>query len=255
MTLRETFDRLRKRGEMALMPYVMAGYPTLEGSLDVLSLVAVSGADMIEIGVPFSDAVADGVTIESAAHHALVGGFRLPQFIKRLCGTELACPTILMSYLNPLLAYGRDRLFDDLVRAGIRGLIVPDLLPEDADDWLAASRARGIAMAFLVAPTSTDERIRQIASVSDGFIYAVSVMGTTGARADLDERLPAYLGRLKRLTDKPVAVGFGISRPDHVRTLRGLADGAVIGSRLVEAIRAEEDVAALIQSFKLATRG
>lgn len=255
MTLRDTFTRLRTRGEMALMPYVMAGYPTLDRSLEILVKVAGSGADVIELGVPFSDSVADGVTIEAAGHAALANGYRLGPFLERLRHLKLDCPTVLMSYLNPLLAYGRDRLLDDAAQANVVGLIVPDLLPEDAGDWKAACNARGIVPVFLVAPTSTDERIRRIAAESDGFIYAVSVLGTTGARAELDDRLPDYLRRLRRCTDKPLAVGFGISRPEHVRSLHGLADGAVIGSRLVEAVRAGDDVAELIRSFKLATRG
>jgi tryptophan synthase alpha chain len=254
MTIGETFDRLRHRGELAVVPYVMAGYPTAERSLEILSAVAAAGADVMEIGVPFSDPVADGVTIEAAGHAALRAGFRLGPFLERLKGVRLGRPVALMSYLNPLLAYGRDRLLADLAAAGVSGLIVPDLPPEEADEWRAACRACGIDTIFLVAPTSTDDRILRIAAASEGFVYAVSLAGTTGARAGQDPGLPAYLARLRRLTDKPIAVGFGISQPEHVRGLRGLADGAVIGSRLVDAIRDGEDIAGLVRSLKLASR-
>lgn len=254
MTIAQTFRHLRERDELALMPYIMAGFPSLQQSIETLQTVANSGADLIEIGVPFSDPVADGVTIQAASHAALEAGFRLRHLLHALRDIRLPCPAALMSYLNPLLAYGRDALLTDLHRAGMSGLIVPDLPPDEADDWLAPARSHGVAMTFLVAPTSTDERIHRIAERTDGFIYAVSLIGVTGARTTLDGSLPAYLQRIKRLTDKPIAVGFGISQPEHVRALHGQADGAVIGSRLVQAIQENEDVARLIRSFKQATR-
>jgi tryptophan synthase alpha chain len=166
----------------------------------------------------------------------------------------LACPAVLMSYLNPLLAYGRETLLADLRRAGLAGLIVPDLPLEEASEWLAESRANQLALVFLVAPTSDDERIRRIAQETDGFIYAVSVAGTTGVRDEANPQLTSYLTRSRRITDKPLAVGFGISKPEHIRALRGHADGAVIGSRLVQAIERGENMTDLMRSFKEATR-
>jgi tryptophan synthase alpha chain len=254
MTLAETFARLRKRRELALMPYVMAGYPDLPRSLEFMRQIAQAGADVLEVGVPFSDPVADGVTIQSASQIALDSGFRLRDLLAALAAKPLACPAVLMSYLNPLLAYGRGTLLDDLRRAGLTGLIVPDLPLEEAHDWLTEARAKQVSVIFLVAPTSNDERLHRIAKESDGFIYAVSVAGTTGVRDSADAGLSDYLARIRRVTDKPVAVGFGISKPEHVRALHGLADGAVIGSRLVQAIERNEDLTALMQSFKHATR-
>jgi tryptophan synthase alpha chain len=254
MTIAAMFARLRQRKELALMPYVMAGYPTLPRSLEIMRLVAENGADLIEIGVPFSDPVADGVTIQAASQVALDCGFRLHDLLSALSKQLLVCPAVLMSYLNPLLAYGRESLMNELRRAGITGLIIPDLPIEESGDWLAAARISGLSIIFLVAPTSCDERIRRIAAQSDGFIYAVSVSGTTGVRDQANSQLPEYLGRIRRSTDKPVAVGFGISKPDHMGTLRGAADGAIIGSRLVQAIDRNEDLAALMRLFKEATR-
>jgi tryptophan synthase alpha chain len=254
MTIAETFARLRERQELALMPYVMAGYPILDRSVEIMREVARSGADLLEIGVPFSDPVADGVTIQAASQVALNSGFRLRDLLMALIDEPLACPAVLMSYLNPLLAYGRARLLADLRRAGLAGLIVPDLPLEEAGEWLAEARANQLSLVFLVAPTSDDERIRRIARESDGFIYAVSVAGTTGVRDEANPQLTSYLARLRRITDKPLAVGFGISKPAHIRALCGQADGAVIGSRLVQAIERGEDMITLMKTLKQATR-
>jgi tryptophan synthase alpha chain len=254
MTIADTFARLRERHEMALMPYVMAGYPNLPRSLDIMREVTENGADLLEIGVPFSDPVADGVTIQAASQVALDGGFRLKELLTALTQQSLPCPAVLMSYLNPLHAFGRDPLMDALVDSKIAGLIVPDLPLEEADDWLVAARERRLALVFLVAPTSSDERIRRIAAQSDGFIYAVSVAGTTGVRDRADTGLTGYLTRIRRITDKPIAVGFGISNPEQVRALRGMADGAIVGSRLGQAIERGEDLLSLVQSLKIATR-
>src|SRR5262249_35345358 len=153
-----------------------------------------SGADIIEIGVPFSDPVADGITIEAASQAALEAGFCLSRFLERLGDVKLKCPAVLMSYLNPLLAYG-DSLFRDLRPAGICGLIVPDLPLEEADDWRSVAETHAIDLIFLVAPTSTDQRVKRIAGATRGFLYAVSVAGTTGIRAELDKNLPEFLDR------------------------------------------------------------
>src|SRR5262249_31807317 len=156
-----------------------------------------AGADLMEIGVPFSDPVADGATIQAASQAALDAGFRLRDLLGALREEPLSCPALLMSYLNPLLAYGRDELLAEPPQAGIAGLIVPDLPVDEAGDWLDAAKSHRLTLVFLVAPTSSDERIRRIAKASDGFIYAVSLAGTTGARAELDPGLPAYLDRIR----------------------------------------------------------
>jgi tryptophan synthase alpha chain len=254
MTLGKTFETLRARGEMAFMPYQTAGFPTLEQSLQNLGLLAGVGADLLEIGIPYSDPIADGPTIQYASQVALQGGVRLRTALAALRETALPCPLVLMSYINPLLAYGLPRLFADLRAAHITGLIVPDLPLEEAEEWLTLGRQHDVSLVFLLAPTSTDARIGKVAEHTDSFIYAVALTGTTGARPELSATLPAFLGRIRAVTDKPIVVGFGIAAPEHVRALQGLADGVVVASRLIDAIRRNEEWAGLARSLKQATR-
>jgi tryptophan synthase alpha chain len=254
MTLSEAFRTLRGRGELAFMPYQTAGFPTLEASLENLRRLAAHGADLLEIGIPFSDPIADGPTIQHSSQVALANGVRLRAILAALRRIELPCPLVAMSYLNPLMAYGREKLFADLQAARVSGLIVPDLALEEADEWLAAARARGVSIVFLVAPTSTDERMRRAAGLTDDFIYAVSLTGTTGARSALHAGLPEFLRRIRAVCDKPVVVGFGISAPEHVRALRGQADGVVVASRIIDAIRRGDEWTGLVESLKAATR-
>jgi tryptophan synthase alpha chain len=251
--IRRTFDRLRERDEMALVPYLVAGYPTLDESLSQLQRIAASGADLVELGVPFSDPIADGPTIQQAAVRALQGGARLSRILQGIDRLRLPVPVILMSYLNPLLAHGRDEVLADMEAVGVSGLIVPDLPLEEATPWRESARRHGIDLVLLIAPTTSDERAREIAARSDGFVYYVSVTGTTGARESLSPQLLPSLSRLRERIDTPLAVGFGISEPEQVRSLRGRADGAVVGSRIVEAIRQGEDVADLVNRLKQAT--
>ncbi|MCP3980700.1 MAG: tryptophan synthase subunit alpha [bacterium] len=248
------FAELAARGETALMPYLTAGYPSLDRSLELLREVADNGADLIELGLPFSDPIADGPTIQYASHCALQNGTRLADVLQGVSGLDLGVPLILMSYLNPLLAHGRDALPADLAAVGISGLIVPDLTIDESAEWEHETGDRGVDLVQLVAPTSSAERMERIASRSRGFVYYVSVAGTTGARRDLPPDLAASLETLKRATATPVAVGFGISSPDHVRRLYGKADGAVVGSRVIEAIRDGENVGQLIRQLKEATK-
>ena len=240
MTLRETFDRLRRRDELAFMPYQTAGFPTLGESLKNLQLLAQHGADLLELGIPFSDPMADGPTIQHSSQVALENGVRLRDVLAALQPIELPCPLVMMSYLNPLLAYGRERLLADMQAARVTGLIVPDLALEEAEAWHSAARPHGVSLVFLLAPTSTDARIARIAELTDGFIYAVSLTGTTGARDALHAGLPRFLDRIRAITDKPIVVGFGISTPEHVRALHGQADGVVVASRIIDAIRRGE---------------
>lgn len=253
MTLCETFDKLRSRDRLAFMPYQTAGFPTLDESLQNLRTLAECGADLLEIGIPFSDPIADGPTIQYSSQVALQSGVRLKTILAALKQSELPCPLVMMSYLNPLMAYGRRQLFVDMQAANIHGLIVPDLALEEADEWLGAARQRGVSMVFLLAPTSTDQRIARTAELTSSFIYAVSLTGTTGARAALYAGLPDFLNRIRAITDKPVVVGFGISAPEHIRALRGLADGVVVASRIIDAIRHGEEWTELVESLKAAT--
>jgi tryptophan synthase alpha chain len=254
MTLRDTFQTLRARNEMAFMPYQTAGFPTLDASLKNLGRLAEHGADLLEIGIPFSDPIADGPTIQYSSHVALENGVRLKDVIVALRQLDFPCPLVMMSYLNPLIAYGRERLFADLEAARVDGLIIPDLALEEADEWLGKARPHGISMIFLLAPTSTDERIARAAELTDGFLYAVSLTGTTGARHSLAAGLPEFLSRIRAMTDRPIVVGFGISSPEHVRALRGHADGVVVASRIIDAIRAGDEWTGLVKSLKAATR-
>ncbi|HXV75081.1 MAG TPA: tryptophan synthase subunit alpha, partial [Candidatus Polarisedimenticolaceae bacterium] len=213
------------------------------------------GADVVEVGVPFSDPVADGPVIQRAAHDALAGGTRLRRILDALESDRPPGPVVLMSYLNPLLALGRQLAAERIGRAGVSGLIVPDLPADEARPWLESTRLHGIELIPLVAPTSDERRIASVLACSDGLLYYVSVTGTTGVRRELDAGLPDALDRLRRSTGRPVAAGFGISTPEHVQRLRRHCDGVVVGSRIVEAIRRDEDLAELIGRLKEATRG
>ncbi|MCH7838881.1 MAG: tryptophan synthase subunit alpha [Planctomycetes bacterium] len=254
MKIDETFARLRQRRETALIPYVTGGYPTLDDSMEHLGVMASHGADLLEVGVPFSDPIADGPTIQHASETALAEGVTLDGILTALGQVKIEQPIVLMSYLNPLLAYGRNRLFSAVQKARISGVIVPDLPVEEADDWRLAAQAADVSLIGLAAPTSTDERIRAIVRQCSGFLYCVSLTGTTGMRADLAPELDGWLARIKRYTDLPLAVGFGISKPEHIRALYGKADGVIVGSRIIDAIRRGEDLAGLIQTLKEATR-
>ncbi len=248
------FESLRQRGEAALIAYVVAGFPTIEQSMESIATVAEAGADIIEVGVPFSDPVADGPTIQRASHAALQAGATLDGILDALARSRPAVPLSLMSYLNPLMAIGRERLLDRLGEIGVAGLIVPDLPLEESAGWSASARERGIALTLLAAPTSDLERTRAIARSTEGFLYYVSLTGITGARRELPADLVRSLGRVRSQTPRPVAVGFGISRPSQIRNLRGHCDGVVVGSRLVQAIEDGEDLAALVRTLKAATR-
>lgn len=247
------FAALRERRELALIPYLTAGFPTLERWTEDLGRVADAGADLVEVGIPFSDPIADGPTIQHASHAALQAGATLRGILAVLERTAARVPRIVMSYLNPLLALG-DGLFAALRASRVAGLIVPDLPADESDAWCEAGARQGVCLIQLAAPTSTQARLRLIAQRSRGFLYAVSLTGTTGARSELPPELPDFLARIRAVTDTPVAVGFGISRPEQVRALRGRADGVVVGSRLVDAIRAGEDLGELVRNLKEATR-
>ncbi len=247
------FETTRARREIALIPYVTAGYPSLEASLDFIAQAGHAGADAIEIGFPFSDPTADGPTIQFASHQALEGGFKTRAFLEALGAAAHSCPLILMTYVNPLLSLG-PAAFPTLAKAGFCAAVIPDLAEDEALSMSEVAAAVGIDLVLLVAPTSSDERLRLIGSRSRGFVYAVSVVGTTGARRDADPALPEFLGRIRAHTPLPVVAGFGLSHPSHVEAITDHADGAIVGSRLVDAIRQGEDFAALIRSFKQATR-
>jgi tryptophan synthase alpha chain len=257
-----TFERLRREGEAALVPYLTVGYPSLEVTRELVPLLARQGADLIELGVPFSDPVADGATIQRAAHGALEQGTTLDDClaVAAEARAESDVPLLFMGYYNPIHSYGLERFAADCARAGVDGLIVPDLPPEEAGDLLAACRGAGIDLIFLVAPTSTEERLSMIARVACGFVYCVSLTGVTGARTQVGEGIEELIARVRKHTPLPVVVGFGISTPEHVARVAQYANGAVVGSALINRIESLErgtvaqGVAQYIAELKAATR-
>jgi len=253
MTLASVFAATRARNEIALIPYVTAGYPSIPASLDFMDQAEAAGADALEIGLPFSDPVADGPTIQFASHQALESGFKTRVFLEALAARRRSCPLILMTYLNPLLALGPNA-FPTLAASGLSAVVIPDLPGEEAASMSGEAARAGIDMVLLVAPTSPEERLRRIGAASRGFVYVVGVVGTTGARREADPALPPILDRARRVTALPLVAGFGLSDPSHLQAITAHADGAIVGSRLVDAIRQGEDFAALIRSFKQATR-
>lgn len=235
----ETFARLQAQGRVALMPYLMAGYPERESAVELAPALQAAGADLFELGVPFSDPLADGATIQRASERALANGIRLRDVLEQVAvmrASGVTAPLVLMGYYNPFLQYGLERLARDAAAAGVDGLIIPDLPPEEAEPAHAACRAAGLDLVFFVAPTTPDERIAQIARLASGFIYCVSLTGVTGARAALWEGLPAFLQRVRRHTSVPLVVGFGISSAAHVAEVGRVAAGAIVASALINAI-------------------
>ena len=232
------FARAQAEARVAFLPYFCIGYPSYAESLRAIESVAALGADGFEIGMPFSDPIADGPTIQAATQIALEQGVSVRKCldaVRALREKGISQPMLMMSYANPLVAYGVDRFVVDARAAGADGLIVPDLPPEEAE-LIAESCAReGLALVFFSAPTSNDKRIELAAAKATGFIYVVSLTGITGARKELPSHLTDYVARLRAKTDKKLVLGFGISTPAHARQLRGLTDGFIVASALIRA--------------------
>lgn len=231
-------SRFRSSGTGLLVGYLPIGYPDLATSIDAAVTLTRHGVDVLELGLPYSDPVLDGPTIQAATTRALAAGFRLRHAFEALREITAASdvPALCMTYVNPVVAYGVQRFADDLRAAGGAGLITPDLVPDEAGEWLAASDAAELDRVFLAAPTSSDDRLRRAAELSRGFVYVVSTMGITGARTDVDAAARTLTGRLRAVTDGPLAVGIGISTGAQVREVLGYADGAIVGSALVTAL-------------------
>jgi len=233
--------RFRERadaGELGLVAYITAGDPSLAASEKIVLAAAEAGADVIELGVPFSDPVADGPTIQRASERALRSGTTLAGVIElvRKLRASTQVPLILFTYFNPVLQMGVEKFAEAASAAGADGVLVTDLTPEEANDYWKALHARGLDTIFLAAPTSTDERVAMIAECSSGFLYLISRTGVTGERESMPEDLPSLARRVRRATKLPLAVGFGISLPEHVSVLGGIADAAVVGSALMAEI-------------------
>lgn len=237
-------------GQVALVPYITAGFPDKDAFIDTLRKVA-SVAAVVEVGVPFSDPMADGVTIQRASHEAIANGVSLHWILQELTGAgDLGTPIVLMSYLNPLLAYGFEKLVRDCIPAGVCGFIVPDLPLEESDEFREVMGTQGIALIQLVSPATPDERMGRLCAASRGFVYAVTIKGVTGGAKALPPEVPAYLDQVKSHTDLPVCAGFGVRRAEQVKDLGAHADGVVVGSALVEQLEAGNDPEKFLRSLR-----
>jgi tryptophan synthase alpha chain len=220
----------------ALIPYVTMGYPSIEATLEVVPLLAQNGADIVELGIPFSDPLADGVTIQRSSYNALQKGVSTQiclETAKRLRG-KVDVPLVFMTYYNPVFHYGLEQFCKACVGAGIDGLIIPDLPPQEGADLEAIAKSKDLDLIYLLAPTSPPERIRLVGQRSRGFIYLVSVTGVTGARDKLPTDLAAFVARVKKIARQPLCVGFGISTPQQAKQVAAIADGVIVGSRIIQ---------------------
>ncbi len=255
--IEQVFEDLRKTGGKALIPYIMAGDPSLEATKKFVADLEKSGADIIEIGVPFSDPLADGPTIQRAAERSLQQGTTLKKVLGLVREIRQSCriPLILMTYFNPVFKLGVKRFIREAVRSGVDGVIIPDLIPEEAGELTGIAGRYGLDTVFLLAPTSTKERIRRVAGVSTGFIYYVSITGITGSKLSMDKAMKDTLDSVKRVSGKPVAVGFGISNPEEASRVARLADGVIIGSAIVKIIAEGRDIKRFVKSIRKAVQG
>jgi tryptophan synthase alpha chain len=247
-----TFEQLRLAGRTALMPYLTMGYPERESALELVPALVEGGADLIELGVPFSDPLADGATIQAASQQALANGMTLRACLEqaaKLRGVGLEVPLVLMGYWNPVFQIGPREFARRAKESGIDGVIVPDLPPEEAEEAEEALRAEEIDLIYLLAPTSGEDRARLVAERTRGFLYLVSLTGVTGARDSLAQGLQAFVERVRPVARVPLAVGFGISTPAQAAAVARLADGVIVGSALIRAIAESSKPAASAHDF------
>jgi tryptophan synthase alpha chain len=233
-----------KSGRKALIPYVTVGYPSVEATLKIVPMLARNGADIIELGVPFSDPLADGVTIQHASFEALRNGVTTETCLD-IAGKlrkQIETPLVFMSYFNPIYKYGTDRFCSDCATAGVDGLIIPDLPPEEGGKLELPASNNGVDIIYLLAPTSTPTRVKQVAQHSRGFIYLVSVAGVTGARTALPETLTKFVSGVRRVTKKPLCVGFGISTAEQASRVAKIADGVIVGSKIIQLMELDKSL-------------
>ena len=240
----QVFKKLKQTGGKALIPYIMAGDPSLDAAGRFVAQLKEAGADIIELGVPFSDPLADGPTIQKAHERALQKGVTLRKVIAlvREIRQTSEIPLILMTYFNPVFKFGIDAFVKEVVSAGVDGVIIPDLIPDEAHDFITIARKHKLDTIFLLAPTSTLERIKRIVKASTGFIYYVSITGITGAKLSIGDPMKDTLELIKNNTNKPVAVGFGISTPEEAAEISKIADGVIVGSAIVKLIAEDKDI-------------
>ncbi len=255
------FAELKDRGEKGLILYVTAGDPSIEHLPQIIECLVEGGADLIEIGLPYSDPIADGPVIQSSTQRALESGVTPQKILKKLSEQNFAVPLVLMGYYNTVLRIGLEEAARGFSAAGLSGTILSDLTLEESLNWCEVSRAHHLDNIFLAAPTSTDSRLDQIVSKASGFVYAVSRTGVTGAANEVPREAKELVARLKARTELPIAVGFGVSTVEHVRMIADVADGVVIGSWLVDLLHREwkdgkgaDQIAERIRSLKSATR-
>jgi len=239
--LADTFAAARNEGRAVLVGYLPAGYPTVEGGIEAIRAMVEAGVDAVEIGLPYSDPTIDGPAVQEAVDAALRGGVTTADVLRTVeAVADTGAPTLVMTYWNPVERYGVERFAADLAAAGGAGTITPDLPPEEAGPWLAAAARHDLDPVFLVAPSSTDERIRLVTSITGGFVYAASLMGVTGVRQSVGAGAEGLVKRVRSATDLPVAVGLGVRDGDQAATVAAFADGVIVGSALVGTLLAAE---------------
>jgi tryptophan synthase alpha chain len=235
----------KQPGHTALIPYVTVGYPSIEATLKVVPLLVSSGCDIVELGIPFSDPLADGVTIQQASFRALKNGItpKICLKVAKELSQKVNIPLVFMTYFNPVFSFGLEEFCNACAESGIDGLIIPDLTPEEGSGLETIALKRGLDLIYLLAPTSTEARVRLVAERSQGFIYLVSVTGVTGTRDRLPSDLESFVTRVRQAVSKPLCVGFGISTPEQASQVGRVADGVIVGSRIVQLMEADESMA------------
>ncbi len=262
--LTDNFKQLNARGEQALICFVTAGDPDVDRTVELAAAMYDAGVDALELGIPFSDPLADGPSIQASSQRALDSGMtahKAMECARRIHARVPHLPLVLMTYYNPVLRYGMDKFAHDAATSGVDGVIITDLTPEEASAWQQNAAANNLATIYLLAPTSTDERVASVCKSCSGFVYCVSRTGVTGARQDVPHDLRDTLSRIRKHTNLPLAVGFGVSSPEHVAAISAFADGVVVGSSLVDLIHNNRDNPSLLEiaaeycaSLKGATR-
>ncbi len=242
MRLDEAFGKARADGRSALIGYLPAGYPSLDGGIAAMRAMVDAGVDIVEVGLPYSDPLMDGPVIQQAVDAALARGTTTPDVLRSVeAVAAMGVPAVVMSYWNPVLRYGPQRFVRELTDAGGTAVITPDLIPDHADDWLPVARAAGVDTVFLVAPSSSNERIALTAEASRGFVYAASTMGVTGTREQVSGAAAGLVARVRAATDLPVAVGLGVSSGDQAAEVASFADGVIVGSAFVRRVLSAPD--------------
>lgn len=243
MSVRDAFDQAKSEGRAVLIGYLPAGFPTVDGSIDALKTMVSAGCDIIEVGLPYSDPVMDGPTIQAAAQQALDQGIRIADVFRTVeavathrSSDGVGAKVVVMTYWNPVEAYGVERFAADLASAGGEGLITPDITPDYAHEWIASADKHDLDKIFLVAPSSTDERIRMTTEASRGFVYATAVMGVTGARATTSDLAGPLVARTRAVTELPIGVGLGVSNGEQAAEVASYADGVIVGSAFVRTL-------------------